>query len=175
MRTVTLFILGLLAAANILVYCVKPPDYPDEPVIEFISVTPNFILQRPFFRSPDTVYTDLTFSYTDGDGDLGFDDTTVSLVIYDLRTPNLPKDYRLPMVDPNGAGNGISGEITVRVPVSCCIPDPVDGILLPPCDTNSISNQLLDTLIYSIQIKDRSGNWSNLIQSDPIILRCRRQ
>jgi hypothetical protein len=175
MRTVTLFILGLLAAANILVYCVKPPDYPDEPVIEFISVTPNFILQRPFFRSPDTVYTDLTFSYTDGDGDLGFDDTTVSLVIYDLRTPNLSKDYRLPMVDPNGAGNGISGEITVRVPVSCCIPDPVDGILLPPCDTNSISNQLLDTLIYSIQIKDRSGNWSNLIQSDPIILRCRRQ
>jgi hypothetical protein len=174
MRSVTLFILSLLAAANILVYCVKPPDYPDTPVIEFLSVTPATLLQRPFFKNPDTVYTDLTFSFTDGDGDLGFEDTTVSLLIYDLRTPTLAKDYRLPMVDPNGAGNGISGEITVRVPVSCCIPDPINGILLPPCDTNSISNQTLDTLIYSIQIKDRSGNWSNVIQSSPIILVCRR-
>ena len=78
------------------------------------------------------------------------------------------------MVDPQGAGNGISGEVTVRVPVSCCIPDPVNGIQLPPCDTNSVSGQIRDTLVYTVQIKDRTGNWSNIIQTSPIILICKR-
>ena len=174
MRQLLSFIIFSAVIANVMVYCVRPPEYPDEPVIAFISVSPATILQRPFFRQPDTVYTDLKFSFTDGDGDLGFSDTTVSIVIRDLRSPGLPKDYRFPMVDPQGANNGISGEVTVRVPVSCCIPDPVDGIPLPPCDTNSVSNQMLDTLIYTIRIKDRSGNWSNEIMSEPIILRCKR-
>jgi hypothetical protein len=174
MRQLLFIMVGIAAITNFLVYCVKPPEYPDEPVITFVSVTPDNILQRPFFKQPDTVYTDLKFTFTDGDGDLGFNDTTVSIVIRDLRSPQLPKDYRFPMVDPQGAGNGISGEVTVRVPVSCCIPDPIDGIQLPPCDTNSISNQLLDTLIYSIRIKDRAGHWSNEINTGPIILVCKR-
>lgn len=174
MRQLLSFIVGIAAITNLLVHCVRPPEYPDEPVITFISVSPSKILQRPFFSRPDTVYTDLKFSFTDGDGNLGFNDTTVSIVIRDLRSPNLPKDYRFPMVDPQGAGNGISGEVTVRVPVSCCIPDPINGIPLPPCDTNSVSNQLTDTLIYSIRIKDRLGNWSNEIKSSPIILVCKR-
>ena len=174
MRQLLLFFVATAVLANVMVYCVKPPDYPDEPVITFMSVTPGTILQRPFFRQPDTVYTDLKFSFTDGDGDIGFSDTAVSIIIRDLRSPNLPKDYRLPMVDPQGAGNGISGEVLVRVPVSCCIPDPVNGIQLPPCDTNSVSNQLIDTLIYSIQIKDRAGHLSNVIECEPIILRCKR-
>lgn len=174
MRQLLLWCIGTAFAANIWVYCVKPPDYPDEPVITFVSVSPGSILQRPFFRQPDTVYTDLVFSFTDGDGDLGFSDTTASMIIRDLRSPLLPKPYRLPEVSSLGAGNGISGEVTVRVPVSCCIPDPVDGIPLPPCDTNSVSGQLLDTLVYSIQIKDRAGHWSNVIESAPIILKCRR-
>lgn len=170
-----LFLLVLGAGlANLLIYCVRPPEYPDAPVITFVSVTPSQILQRPFFRQPDTVYTDLKFSFTDGDGDLGFSDTTVSIIIRDERSPNIPKNYQFPMVDPQGAGNGISGEVTVRVPVSCCIPDPVDGIQLPPCDTNSVSGQLRDTLIYTVQIKDRTGNWSNVIKTNPIILLCKR-
>lgn len=174
MRQLLLWFIGAAFAANIWVYCVKPPDYPDEPVIAFVSVSPGSLLQRPFFRQPDTVYTDLVFSFTDGDGDLGFSDTTASMIIRDLRSPLLPKPYRLPEVGSLGAGNGISGEVTVRVPVSCCIPDPVNGIPLPPCDTNSVSGQLLDTLVYSIQIKDRAGHWSNVIESAPIILKCRR-
>ena len=174
MRQLLVIFVCCALAANLMVYCVKPPDYPVEPVIAFLSVSPGTILQRPYFKQPDTVYTDLRFSFTDGDGDLGSSDTVVSIIIRDLRSPNLPKDYRLPEVDLLGAGNGISGEITVRVPVSCCIPDPIDGIPLPPCDTNSVSNQLLDTLVYSIQIKDRAGHLSNVIEAAPIILKCRR-
>jgi hypothetical protein len=162
--------------ANILIYCVKPPDYPVEPVITFQSVSPTMTLQQPFFKSSDTVYTDLTFTFTDGDGDLGFaDGNDTSLIITDTRLPNIPLIYRLPEVPAEGSGNGISGVVLVRVPVSCCIPDPVDGIPLPACDTLSPSMQLRDTIIYSIQIKDRAGNLSNVIKSTPVTLICRRQ
>jgi hypothetical protein len=165
-------LLATLLLGAIGITCVQPPDYPVEPVIAFQQTTPALIFQRPFWSNPDTVYTDLIFTFTDGDGDIGFDDEA-SVVVKDLRVPNVPKDYILPKVPEQGAGNGISGEVRLRVPVSCCIPDPVNGIPLPACD--STNQQLRDTIVYSIQIKDRAGNWSNTIESAPIILRCRRQ
>ena len=160
--------------ANLLTYCVKPPDYPIEPVIAFQSVSPNTTLQQPFFKASDTVYTDLTFTFTDGDGDLGFEDSETSLIITDTRLPNIPLNYLIPLVPAEGSGNGISGTVVVRVPVSCCIPDPVDGIPLPACDTSSITMQLRDTVVYSIQIKDRAGHLSNVVESSPVTLICRR-
>jgi hypothetical protein len=173
-RFLYVFVLAALVA-NVFTYCIKPPDYPIEPVITFSSVSPNTILQQPFFRMADTVYTDLLFSFTDGDGDLGFDDGTVSVIIKDTRLPSIPLNYLLPKVDPQGAGNGISGTARIRVQVSCCIPDPINGIPLPACDTLPTSSQLRDTVIYSIQIKDRAGNLSNIIETTPITLICKRQ
>jgi hypothetical protein len=176
MRRILVLIVAAATVANVLTYCVRPPDYPVEPVIEFVAVSPGTILQRPFFSNPDTVYTNLTFSFTDGDGDLGVSDTSSvkSIIIRESRSPEVPKDYRFPLVDPQGAGNGISGDVTVRIPVSCCIPDPLNGVQLPPCDPNSPSGQLRDTLIYTIQIKDRAGNLSNVIQTAPIVLICKQ-
>jgi hypothetical protein len=174
MRNTLLLIVGLAALANALVHCIRPPDYPDAPVIVFESVSPTQLLQAPYFNRPDTVYTDLRFTFTDGDGDLGSDDATLDVTIKDLRAPNVPQQFQLPKVGEQGSGNGISGDILIRVPVNCCIPDPVNGIPLPPCEINSPSGQIRDTLVYSIQIRDRAGNESNIIQSDPIILICRQ-
>ena len=162
--------------AGFLQNCVQPPDYPKEPVIEFLSISPNVMLQRPFYVLPDSVTTTVTFSYTDGDGDLGYpgNDTATSIIVRDARTPQLARQYQLPYVDEQGAGNGISGEVSLNIPIVCCIPDPLNGIPLPPCDTLSPSMQMRDTVVFIIQIKDRAGHLSNPIETAPLILICRR-
>jgi hypothetical protein len=43
-----------------------------------------------------------------------------------------------------------------------------------PCDTVN-PPQLLDTVFYWIQIKDRAGHLSNQIETAPITLICKRQ
>lgn len=163
----------LFAILGLHQYCVQPPDYPDEPVIEFKSVSKDVLYQSAFGIDTSIV---ITFSFTDGDGDIGFKDDDPdqeSIFIQDGRDTFDKPPFRIPYVDQQGAGNGISGEITMVVPNSCCIYDKSIGV--PPCDTTSIAPQMLDTLYYIIQIKDRAGHLSNKIQTSPITLICRRQ
>ena len=149
----------------ILQFCVKPPDYPDEPVITFESLSKNTLLQSAF--GPDSVI--ITFGFTDGDGDLGFTDDQESILIVDGRDTFQKPSYRIPYIEQQGAGNGISGSISIVVPTTCCIYSPQ----FIPCDT--LAPQTLDTVFYYIKIKDRAGHLSNEIMTDPITLICRRQ
>jgi len=151
----------------LLQFCVQPPDYPDEPVIEFQSLSKTTIMQSSL--GIDSVV--ITFSYTDGDGDLGFTDTSASIFIVDGRDTFQKPSYRIPSVGTQGAGNGISGEISIVVPTTCCIYPRSSGI--PPCDKSSFAPQQFDTVFYFIRIKDRSGNLSNTIQTAPIRLQCK--
>jgi hypothetical protein len=148
--------------------CVQPPDYPVEPEIEFLSLSKNTLWQTRFGADSLTI----TFSFTDGDGDLGFSDTTASIFIVDGRDGFSKPSYRIPFVEQQGAGNGISGEVSIVVPTTCCIYPPNTR---PPCDTSAGAPQFTDTVIYRIQIKDRAGHLSNEIETDPIILICKRQ
>ncbi len=173
MKQLLYLLVGTAFLANIMVYCVRPPDYPIEPVIAFEAFNPGTSLQQPFFRGVE-MYADLTFTFTDGDGDIGFSDSETSLIIRDTRQPNIPLNFILPMVPPEGAGNGISGTVIVKVPITCCIPDPLNGIPLPACDTLSPSMQMRDTVVYSVQIKDRAGHLSNVIEATPMVLICRK-
>lgn len=150
----------------LLQFCVQPPDYPDEPVIEFQSLSKTTLRQSSL--GVDSVV--VTFSYTDGNGDLGFTDTSASIFIVDGRDTFEKPSYRIPSVGTQGAGNGISGEISIVVPTTCCIYPRSSGI--PPCDHSSFAPQELDTVFYFISIRDRSGHLSNTIQTDPIYLRC---
>ncbi len=159
----------LLTALALFQYCIQPPDYPDEPVIEFKSLSNNVFYQNTF--GEDSVV--VTFGFTDGDGDLGFKDDQQSIFIVDGRDTFEKPAYRIPYVEQQGAGNGISGEIYMTVPISCCIYDKSTGV--PPCDTSTLAPQMLDTVFYTIQIKDRAGHLSNKIQTSPITLICRRQ
>ncbi len=155
----------LLGGFAVLQFCVKPPDYPDEPVITFERLSKNTMLQSTFGQDSVTI----TFSFTDGDGDLGFDDDQESIFIIDGRDSFQKPSYRIPYIEQQGAGNGISGEISIVVPTTCCIYPPP----LPPCDTLN-APQMLDTVFYLLQIKDRAGHLSNQIQTDPITLICKR-
>lgn len=162
---------ALVLACSLLVclqFCVKPPDYPDEPVIAFQSLSKNSIRQSSL--GADSVV--ITFAYTDGDGDLGFTDTSSSIFIVDGRDSFQKPSYRIPSVGTQGAGNGISGEISIVVPNTCCIYPISSGV--PPCDASNFAPQATDTVFYFIKIQDRSGHMSNEIRTEPIILQCKR-
>ncbi|MFM7154858.1 MAG: hypothetical protein ACKO4W_16000 [Bacteroidota bacterium] len=114
----------------------------------------------------------ISFSYTDGDGDLGYpkSDTTTSVFVKDNRDSFVKFKYKLPYVDPQGAGNGISGQVSIVIPTSCCIFETPEGIKLA-CENVPPSFQY-DTLYYFIRIRDRAGNISNEIKAGPIGLKC---
>jgi hypothetical protein len=159
----------LLLAITATLFCVKPPDYPKEPVIEFIGLSKNILQQGK--AKGDSL--SISFSYTDGDGDLGFpkSDPATSVFVRDDRDSFSKFEYQLPYVEPQGASNGISGEISIVVPTSCCIFVTPGGQKLA-CDVVP-DYVLYDTLYYFIKIRDRAGNMSNEIKAGPITLNCK--
>jgi len=148
--------------------CVQPPEYPLEPVIENPILNKNGIAQGSASSSPDTLY--VTFSYTDGDGNLGnADDGVFDVVLVDSRD-GFENPFRIPTIPDQGVGNGISGEITVGIPnlFMCCIFEDKNG--QDPCTPSTAFPT--DTLAYDIYILDRDGNESNRIRTEPIVLLC---
>ncbi|MDX1913025.1 MAG: hypothetical protein SFV22_16140 [Saprospiraceae bacterium] len=161
-------LLVLLASVFFAPFCVQAPDYPKEPVIELIGLSKNILRQGDGIE--DTLA--VTFTFTDGDGDLGFpeSDSTPSVFIRDSRDSFELEPRQLPYVEPQGAGNGISGEITVFLPTSCCIYIDEEGNVSSCGDVPQTVKY--DTLSYLVKIRDRAGNFSNEISTGPIVLVC---
>lgn len=165
MKTTTLVLfLGLgLAAFS----CVQPPDYPTEPEIEYIGFNTLTFPQGGPNAPADTLI--LQFAFTDGDGDLGFDDSTIDIFLTDSRT-GFEEIRKLPVIPEEGVGNGISGEITLRFPNQptqiCCLIEDEQGCKGP------IEGAPVDTFSYRVQIQDRAGNLSNAIQTETVTLVC---
>ncbi|MCC7507397.1 MAG: hypothetical protein IT259_18975 [Saprospiraceae bacterium] len=170
MKNIAPFLLLLFAFAGVLQFCVKPPDYPDEPVITFKSLTKNTQFQSAI---DDTDTLLVTLEFTDGDGDLGSAEKGNDISVIDTRD-NSGDTLSLPLVEQQGAGNGISGTISFVLPPTCCIPPPLNGIPLPPCDPSVAPNFLRDTVIYKVNIRDRAGHVSNEVALPPIILICKQ-
>lgn len=144
--------------------CARPPDYPNEPVIEYSRISSNLMSQA---KLDDRVLA--TISFTDGDGDLGDDDGRTTLFIKDLRDDSPENSAKiLPKVPEPGANNGISGEITFQLLNSCCI-WPLQ-FLQAPCTPST--DYPVDTIVYEVYIVDRAGNESNRVQLEPIFLQC---
>ncbi|MEY3051670.1 MAG: hypothetical protein RLY31_1455 [Bacteroidota bacterium] len=160
-----LLLFGPLGAAIAgLSSCASPPDYPLEPYIEFVSLSKD-TMQRGQ-NQEDSVF--VTFRFTDGDGDIGNNDT-LDLFLTDLRTQVLERQFRIPAVPKLGASNGIKGEIRVRLLPTCCIFPPDLG--LNPC-MDETPLMPYDQVSYELFVRDRSGNASNSITVGPIFIRC---
>lgn len=153
--------LGICLLAFLLVTsCVKPPDYPVEPIIEFVSFSKTSIGQNV-----DT--TLLTIYFTDGDGDLGEQDNspTTNIILTDTRIGQGFKEYyKVPFIPKQGVGNGISGEIYISL-TQCCVP--TTGV---PCQPNP--GQMPEDIVYTMQLSDRAGNLSNIITLPPLTIIC---
>ncbi|MEZ4951210.1 MAG: hypothetical protein R2784_17760 [Saprospiraceae bacterium] len=159
-KYLTIIFLSVFAIA-----CVKPPDYPIEPLIDFLRLDKNTLSQG----LDDQDFVLATISFTDGDGDIGSSNDSISIVITDLRDNSINTSAtELPEVPSQGAGNGISGEITFRLFQTCCIWPP--QFQQAPCTPSS--NYPVDTLRYEVFIRDKAGNESNRIVLDPIYLFC---
>jgi len=141
--------------------CANPPDYPIEPVIEYKRITKNR-LDQSAFNADSTL---ITIGFTDGDGDIGNEDS-VSIFIIDNRTDFEQPGFKIPYIGEQGVGKGISGEISFVLFTSCCIYE--NG--LTPCEPST--DFPLDTLSYDIYIIDRAGNASNRITTEPLFIRC---
>ncbi len=133
--------------------CGKEEKYPIEPVITFKSID---VVGKSNFK--------LVFSFTDGDGDIGFplNDTSVNYNCYiDLfiKTNGAFKvidfgangSYNaiIPNITPKERNKNIKGDITIA---------PKDGFL-----GNNFFNNPVDTFRMDIYIMDKAGNKSNMI------------
>jgi hypothetical protein len=138
--------------------CLRPPDYPIIPRIEFLRMSKNTMKQG---NGPSDSLR-LYFTFEDGDGDIGSTDS-LNIFLTDTRQANAAAEpFRMPFVPEQGAKNGISGEISLLVYTTCC---------LPTC--NSFLNKATDSLFYDVYIKDRAGNKSNVVRTPYIGLRCK--
>jgi hypothetical protein len=140
--------------------CIEPPDYPVEPVIAFLEMNKTQIVGQTTLEDPNRVVDTLfiTFSFTDGDGDLGKSDTdtTRNVFLIDSRLGNAGESFQVKTIPQAGVTNGISGEMTVMLPETFCFP-------------NSAPR---DRMTYSIQIVDNAGHYSNIIETPEIELIC---
>jgi len=148
--------------------CVQPPDYPEAPVLTYEGFNKRTIPQGSSTNPSDTL--ELRLSFTDGDGDLGRQDTIFDVFITDSRD-GTSEVRKLPVIPEQGVGNGISGEIRLRFPNQvgnlCCIypPGPINS-----CEPNP--NQPVDSFYYEVFIIDRDGNESNVVQTETVTLLC---
>ena len=167
---ISVFLIVILFSA-----CLKPPpSYPAEPSITFRSLSKDYVNEY------DTL--SITLQFTDGDGNLGptsgsvpscgsicdlesdsscLKDPAWSLFMLDHRDSCLTL-LNIPFVEPKGKYDDLSGEIIFSTPpMSCkirgCSPS-------PGCPD--------DTVIYTVLLKDRSGNMSNAVQTGRIIINC---
>ena len=131
--------------------CIKDVEFPVEPLLEFKD------FQIFSGNGTDIDSASFTFSFRDGDGDLGDDDTVVVNCFLDYYEkdgdtlkyfPQFQRTYRIPSLTPNSKDQNISGEIS---------------IMLKPAP---IYNTLTDSLYeWKCSVEDRAGNQSNQVST----------
>ena len=149
--------------------CVKEPSYPIEPVIEFKSVSADYINAG----MADTI----TVSFTDGDGDIGVnpaaDDScdfcalkngdstclrlsSFNVFIIDSRDTCVGT-YASANIESSGKYKALSGEISIITAVDSkkcfAVPDPT-------CPN--------ETFFYWVVIRDKAGHLSNIVRTSDI-------
>ena len=159
-KKATIIFASLVSSLSFLT-CSKPPDYPIEPVISFVSFS-----QTDLRQGLDTFY--IKFAFTDGDGDLGLNlgDTTKNLSLIDTRFTKFNEEtFLFPFVPEQGTGNGIRGEATVKVNGTCC--------RYLGCGLTDTDHPI-DSVYYTLQVTDRAGHKSNLLKLPPLRLSCQK-
>ncbi|HUR30747.1 MAG TPA: hypothetical protein VMZ69_04905 [Saprospiraceae bacterium] len=144
--------------------CLDAPNYPDEPFIEFLTISKD-TLQQGIFMEDSLI---VRFRFEDGDGDIGrLDQGALNNIFFiDERTGTIDNTFGIPAIPQEGAGNGVEGEVKIVLFTTCCIYN--DGE--DPCMPNP--SVPYDTVQYRIYIKDQADHKSNEILTTPIILRC---
>jgi hypothetical protein len=141
--------------------CDDTQPFPDTPEISFVSMSTSEIKQLDG-------EVKIVFHYQDGDGDLGNDGSGVgeaskTIFVTDPRVIMPDSDavssYEIPNLTPDARKPSIQGEMEVSIPA------PFHCTFLggaASCTDNVV--------IFEIYIRDRAGNVSNVIQTDPLTI-----
>lgn len=122
------------------------PIIPKEPRIEIDRVSPHIINE----------FDDIVFTifYEDGDGDLGdLDPDIKSLHITDNRFP-ITHEFHVQPLAPDDINAVIRGNLVVTL----------KNVILQN------QNAASEKVTFSVQLKDREGNWSNSVVSPEITI-----
>ena len=170
------YLVGLFLLALAVLSCQKPVEYPIEPKITYEGF--NYLI------NPDSTFSGegiISFSYTDGDGDLGLDesDTLPPFGLHDAHYYNMVVDYlkcvngefvKMPLLSWNvqtQSYDTISFNARFKRLRDSEEPKAISGkmdytlIVQNPLSPN-------DTIKFEIRILDRALHESNVIQTDAI-------
>ncbi len=137
---------ALIACGLLLLGCRKSDEVDPIPVLTFESISEADVVQ---FENLVT----LTLGYTDQDGDLGEEDPdALSLRIKDDRLEDYDW-YHIPPLTPCLDDLNISGTFEVE---------------LPPLFL--LGSGSSEATRFTVQIRDRAGNWSNPVQSPEVVI-----
>ncbi|MFM2226256.1 MAG: hypothetical protein RJA07_2458 [Bacteroidota bacterium] len=122
------------------------PPISTTPEIEFIDAIPTTVKQ---FN--DSIK--FTIKFTDGDGNVGdISADSFSLFVIDNRNSTLVERYHIPPVAPLNSSIVVQGQFSVILK---------NTILLNSANAS-------ETTTFSFKLKDRTGNFSNTVQSGTI-------
>lgn len=154
-RIILTFCALLLFAA-----CEKQPDqYPDEPQIYYKNTTP-----RTISIQDTAALVKIGFEFTDGDGNIGWDEARAAIFVYNLRDTTKERDtlpFPFPLIEDGmrPRKGGLTGDVTLNM-----------GRQFFSLDSTHVSLGG-DTVIFNIFIKDEAGNMSNIITTDSIFVK----
>ena len=170
------YLIGLLLLALAVSACQKPVEYPIEPKIAYAGFT--------YLINPDSTFSGegvISFSYTDGDGDLGLDDadTLPPFGFNDAHYYNMVVDYmkcvngefvKTPLLSWNAQTQSydtVSFNARFKRLRDSEEPKAISGTMDYKLTVqNPFSPN--DTVKFEIRILDRALHESNVIQTEPI-------
>lgn len=130
----------------VLFSCKKDEEINPVPEITFKSISSTTVLN---FENN----LEIELDYKDETGDIGYQDPdTYSLRIKDSRLAEFDW-YHIPPLTPNNEELNIEGSFTVSL----------SSLFL-------LGSAEQETTVLTLQLKDRAGNWSNIVQTPTILI-----
>ncbi|MGR3811768.1 hypothetical protein [Jiulongibacter sp. NS-SX5] len=157
-----------LASAVALSSCFKEPEFSFTPSIEFEGYTKDILLDKFLGANKDSIVISVKFQ--DGDGDLGLGEEDKAIAQQNDDFNYIIQPYRMK--------NGTFEAFDPLVPLSGYFPQlkldekpgPLEGTLSYTIEFFHSFSPKNDTLRFDVQIKDRSGNLSNVAETEAIIV-----
>jgi len=161
-----LYILFILIVCSF-VACRKVPKFSDTPNISYLNITVNTYFDDLIKVSADSVV--IGIHVQDGNGDIGetVENRTDAKINYLVDLYRKTNGVFLPVVLSSLTYNGHTPLLS---PISA--PGPIEGDIYYKINfPYSFSQVQNDTLKFAVKIKDRAGNVSNIVETDPVIIR----
>lgn len=160
----------LLLAIGIAVFtgCRKIPKFSETPSIQYKNIRKVTFFSEDQLIDSDSIILGLHFE--DGDGDLGFSEEQRSEenIDYFVDVYRQTSGVFSPVIFSSGVT--FNGHIPLLAPVGK--PGPIEGDLFYAMIFNYTTDQASDdTLKFVVKLKDRKGNFSNTVESEPVIIR----